>query len=111
MKTPAVALPSYFGTAFVINLAERRDRRQWIEKHFARVGWTDFDFFSAVRVNDAAGFKLPSWRGCFLSHLECLKLAEAQQLRNVLIMEDDLALSPSIQRLTPELIETIESLD
>jgi GR25 family glycosyltransferase involved in LPS biosynthesis len=106
-----VALPSYFGAALVINLAERVDRRRSVEKEFQKAAWADYRFFPASRFDDAAGFKLPSWRGCFTSHLECLRLAQQQQLENVLIFEDDIALSPSISRLTPAIIATIRKLD
>src|SRR5580700_8014626 len=106
-----ITLPSYFGAALVINLAERIDRRRSVERQFRNVAWTDYSFFPALRFDDAAGFELPSWRGCFTSHLECLRLAQQQQLENVLIFEDDIALSPSILRLTPLIIATIRKLD
>ena len=106
-----VALPSFFGAALVINLAERTDRRRSVVREFQKVGWADYKFFPAMRFDDAAGFELPSWRGCFTSHLECLRLAQQRHLENVLIFEDDIALSPSIVRLTPLIIATIRKLD
>ena len=106
-----VTLPSYFGAALVINLAERIDRRRSVEREFQKIAWTDYKFFPAIRFDDAAGFGLPSWRGCFTSHLECLRLAQQQHLENVLIFEDDIALIPSILRLTPLIIATIRKLD
>ena len=106
-----VTLPSYFGAALVINLAERIDRRRSVEREFQKIAWTDYKFFPAIRFDDAAGFGLPSWRGCFTSHLECLRLAQQQHLENVLIFEDDIALIPSILRLTPLIIATICKLD
>ena len=105
------SLPGYFGAALVINLAERGDRRIFVEREFQKVGWKEYKFFPALRFDDAAGFQLPSWRGCFTSHLECLRLAQKQQLENILILEDDLTLSSSIQRLTPEIIAAVRKLD
>lgn len=107
----SITLPNYFGAALVINLAERLDRRRSVEREFHRVGWTDYQFFPACRFDDAAGFDSPSWRGCFNSHLECLRLAHKQNLEDVLVFEDDVALSSSIPRLTPLIIETIRNLD
>ena len=105
------SLLSYFDAALVINLAERTDRRKSIEREFQKIGWKDYRFFPALRFDDAAGFKLPSWRGCSASHLECLRLAQKEHFENILIFEDDLVLSSSIPRLTPAIIETISKLD
>jgi GR25 family glycosyltransferase involved in LPS biosynthesis len=83
----AVSLPSYFGAALIINLAERTDRRRSAETEFQKVGWTGFKFIPACQFDEAAGFKFASWRGCFYSHLECLRLAQEQKLGNVLILK------------------------
>src|SRR5476649_528810 len=106
-----VSLPGFFGAALIINLAERTDRRRTAEAEFQKVGWTEFKFFPACKFDEAAGFKFASWRGCFYSHLECLKLAQEQNLKNVLIFEDDIALSSSIRPLTPAIIEAMNKLD
>jgi GR25 family glycosyltransferase involved in LPS biosynthesis len=111
MRNDRVGLPDYFGAALVINLEERTDRRKSVEREFQKLGWTEYKFFPAFRFDDAAGFELPSLRGCFTSHLECLRLAQKQQLANILIFEDDIALSSSIRQLTPTIIETIHRLD
>ena len=95
----------------VINLADRADRRRAVEVEFQKIGWPNYRFFTAHRFDDAAGFRSPSWRGCFNSHLECLRLAQDQNLESVLIFEDDIALSSSIPRLTPLITETISKID
>ena len=104
-------LPGFFGAALVVNLAERKDRRRAVEQEFRKLNWTAYEFFPACRFDDAAGFKFPSWRGCFMSHLECLRLARQRNLENVLIFEDDIALSSSILRLTPAIIEAVRNFD
>jgi GR25 family glycosyltransferase involved in LPS biosynthesis len=111
MSNAMISLPSYFGAALVINLAERTDRRSSVKRELLNVGWTDYQFFPACRFDDAAGFKFPSWRGCFHSHLDCFRLAQQQNLKNILILEDDIALSSSIRRLAPTIIEAIRQLD
>lgn len=110
-KYPNISLPSYFGAALVINLADRTDRRKSAEREFNKVGWTDYEFFPACRFDDPAGFESPAWRGCFYSHLECLRLADKRGLESILIFEDDIALSSSILRLTPTIIEAVGNLD
>jgi GR25 family glycosyltransferase involved in LPS biosynthesis len=111
MANAPITLPGYFDVALVINLAERPDRRRLVEREFQQAGWRDYKIFQALRFADAAGFKSSSWRGCFASHLECLRLAQERKLKNILIFEDDIALSSSIARLTPALIQTILALD
>jgi glycosyl transferase family 25 len=107
----AVSLPSFFDAALIINLAERTDRRKLAENEFKKAGWNDYQFFPASRFEDAAGFKFASWRGCFYSHLGCFRIAQKQKLKNILIFEDDIALSSSIQQLTPTMIEDIRKLE
>src|SRR4051794_38102594 len=91
-------LHEYFARGYVINLRERTDRRREIERELARLalpsGWAEF--LAAERPDSAAGFPSAGVRGCFLSHLAVLKDAHARGLPNVLVMEDDLTLSPQL---------------
>jgi hypothetical protein len=86
----------YFARGYVINLPERTDRRRDMERELevfgAPPGWAEF--FPAIRPDSAEGFPSRGVRGCFLSHLGVLKRAAELGLPNVLIMEDDLAISP-----------------
>jgi glycosyl transferase family 25 len=50
------------------------------------------ELFSAIRPEDPGPFQSIGCRGAFLSHLNVLKKAKEKNLRNVLIMEDDLEL-------------------
>jgi hypothetical protein len=91
-------LTDLFGCTFVINLPERRDRRRAITRELERAG-TPFsrgkvELFSAVKPKVAAGFPSRGVRGCFLSHLSVLRLARERDCESVLILEDDLTLSP-----------------
>jgi glycosyl transferase family 25 len=106
-----VSLPEVFGSAFVINLPERTDRRYDVEREFAKLSWKEFEFFPAFHFTEAAGFKFPGWRGCFQSHLEIYKLARVRHLPNVLIFEDDIALSATIIQLTPKIVNAINALN
>jgi len=105
-----MTLPEYFSAAFVINLCERTDRRQSFEEE-TRPIWGAIPIFPALKLTDPAGFKTAGWRGCFLSHLGCLRYARAKALDSILIMEDDLTLSGSLPRMTPAIIERIKLID
>jgi len=97
------SLPDFFGTAFLINLPERVDRLRTVRKQFARAHWhlgpDGVRLFAAKRPADAGGFPNVGTRGCFESHLECLRVAQAEGRRSVLIMEDDIGLTSSLPRL------------
>jgi GR25 family glycosyltransferase involved in LPS biosynthesis len=97
-------LPALFGATYLINLPERDDRLKSAERQLARVGWKigsdGVRVFPALKFRDQAGFPSASIRGCFHSHLECLRDANAKHHRTVLILEDDIALTTSLPRLT-----------
>lgn len=113
------SLPSYFSCAYVINLSERKDRLDRVRRELAAIGsWIcDVDgdggvqVFPAFKYSDRAGFPSAGVRGCFLSHLKCLRLAHAKNCQSVLILEDDIAFSSALPRLTSALAEQLKSLD
>jgi hypothetical protein len=82
-----------FDAIYLINLPERTDRRRELEIELSGVGITAHDrrlvWVRAVRPSDAGEFPSVGARGCFLSHLVCLKSALDSELRRVLIIEDD----------------------
>lgn len=97
-----MSLADLFGCTFVINLKERKDRRQGVTRELNMAGMHfapgSVELFSAVRVADAAGFPTPGVRGCFLSHLGVLLEAQRRKLSSVLVLEDDVAFSPLINQ-------------
>ena len=56
------------------------------------------ELFPAIRPTDPAGFPSVGVRGCFLSHLAILKEARSRELKSILIIEDDLVMSPKITK-------------
>jgi GR25 family glycosyltransferase involved in LPS biosynthesis len=106
-------LLKYFGAAYLINLRERKDRLASATKEFARAQWEfgsrGVQLYVAQRFADRAGFPSPGVRGCFYSHWGCLRAAHSQGQKSVLVMEDDIALSSSLQKLTPAIISRLES--
>lgn len=107
-------LPDFFGITYLINLPERVDRLKSAQRQFARVGWdfgpTGVHIFPALRYAEPAGFATAPIRGCFHSHLQCLRRAHAQGCQSVLILEDDIALSTSLPRLTSPIKERLATL-
>lgn len=102
-----------FDRICVINLPERTDRRMAVQRELERVG-TGFSnskvqLFAATRCSEALGFPSPSVRGCFLSHLSVIRNARADGLRNVLVLEDDVALSPLLTPYSGLLREEVVS--
>jgi glycosyl transferase family 25 len=99
-----ISLPELFGITYLINLPERVDRLKSAKKQLARIGWNvgqaGVHIFPALRYADPAGFPSAPVRGCFHSHLECLRRANSEGRHSVLILEDDIALSTSLPRLT-----------
>jgi hypothetical protein len=96
-----MSLADLFGCTYVVNLADRHDRRRAITRELQRAGMPleagRVEIFSAVRASEAAGFPNAGARGCFLSHLRILEQAQERKLDRVLIVEDDLVISPLIR--------------
>jgi GR25 family glycosyltransferase involved in LPS biosynthesis len=106
-------LVKYFGAAYLINLRERKDRLASATKEFARAQWQFWsrgvELYAAQRFGDRAGFPSPQVRGCFYSHWGCIRAAHSQGQKSVLVMEDDIALASSLQKLTPAIISQLDS--
>ena len=108
-------LVEYFGGAYLINLPERKDRLNRVKKELARVGWeiggNGVQIFPAFKFSERAGFPNAGARGCFLSHLECMRRSHAEKRRGVLLLEDDISFSSSLNRLTPSIISQLDSIE
>jgi glycosyl transferase, family 25 len=106
-------LLDFFGAAYLINLAERKDRLTTAKKELARAGWSlgsgPLQLFPARQFNDRASFPSQEIRGCFQSHLDCIRSAYRLGKRSVLIIEDDFALTSAIRMLTPSIITQLEA--
>lgn len=108
-------LTEFFERTYVVNLPDRQDRRRDITKELANVGISlatnSVEIFPASRPETAGEFpSIGAW-GCFLSHLSILKHARQQNLSNVLVMEDDLAISPTLIAQQSALIEQLQGQD
>jgi glycosyl transferase, family 25 len=85
----------HFDRSYIINLADRTDRRRQVVREFRHVGIDipneNVRFYTAMRPADKAGFQDIGTRGNFTSHRNVLELAIRDRLRNVLILEDDVS--------------------
>jgi glycosyl transferase, family 25 len=92
---------------YLINLPERKDRLTLAERELARLGWhigpCGVTLFSASRFSERGGFPSSSIRGAFHSHTECLKAGLRRGVRDVLLLEDDIAFASCLPRLMPSL--------
>lgn len=97
---------------FIINLKERKDRRDSIINELQRVKIEDYEFFNAIRPTPEAINKwnplfikdIPTWfkrlnkdnmkyrlgaLGCLLSHLNVIRISKERGYKHVMILEDD----------------------
>ena len=87
-------LIEYFDRAYILNLADRVDRRNATTREFREIGLSipneKVQFYTSVRPTDKGTFTSIGNRGCSNGHRSILELALADRLRNVLIFEDDI---------------------
>ena len=74
---------------FYINLENRPDRKEHVEKQLQSIGIAATRF-NAIKLNNGA-------IGCSMSHLKCLEIAKQNNWDHVMIVEDDiLFLNPNL---------------
>jgi glycosyl transferase family 25 len=112
MAIVAERLFATFERIYVINLANRADRRTDMAGELARLG-TGFNdprvrLFEAIRPVDAGSFRSIGARGCFLSQLEVLREAQRDGCRRILMFEDDVDFVPGIAKRLPAILDTLD---
>jgi glycosyl transferase family 25 len=100
-------LTDFFTLSRVVNLPERTDRLREITAQLDAMGMPfaagEVELFPAINPAEADGFPNTAVRGCFLSHLEILRDAQARGVASLLVMEDDL-------QVLPQDVETLSSM-
>src|SRR5712664_3489296 len=94
---------------YVINLADRSDRRVEMQEQLRRIEW-GAQFSNSNREDGPADFPSVGSRGCFLSHLTTLKRGQTMK-GHVIIMEDDLDFVPGFSRLWKEAYDQLKQTD
>ena len=106
-----MSLIDHFERIYIVNLPERADRRQEMDRELQRIGLRmdgrRVRCFGAIRPDDAGDFPSVGARGCFLSHLAILEESIRDGLANVLVLEDDLALDPHLLEAPPAMRERL----
>ena len=91
-----------FPPILVINLPQRKDRWEAIEKILKPSGLY-YERVDAVK-------RKPGWKGCSLSHRKCIEIAKERKWPMVLILEDDCLMRPQwkerFQAILPSLWAT-----
>jgi len=80
-------MQDFFDRIYVLNLDRRTDRWAGIQKQLHHACITKAVRFPAID-------KKPGWMGCLESHLTMLRQALADNVKNLLILEDDAELYP-----------------
>ena len=98
-------IPSFlttFDRIAIINLPERRDRRRAVTRELRSLGLSvdgaRVRFVEAIRPDGPGDFPSTGARGCFLSHLLVLRQAQADGVRRLLVLEDDVMFTPALRR-------------
>jgi len=111
----------------VINLKKSIDRRQYIVKHFSKIGIVNYDFLEGIdgkylKSNYIQKIYKPSFAvkqhgrelsqgeiGCALSHLECYKDIVKNNLASSFIFEDDCFLNEDTVNNMNTIVEKLDS--
>ncbi|MBV6644207.1 MAG: glycosyltransferase family 25 protein [Cyclobacteriaceae bacterium] len=109
-------LVDQFDKIFVINLDIRPDRRRLITRELRKISSSEEDFqgkiefYTATKPQTSNGFPSASVYGCFLSHYTIIKKAIDLDLRNVLILEDDLHFTDFFLRNEEKVIDALANV-
>lgn len=76
---------------YIINLDKRPDRWDQCIKQLEKCNIKNYERFSAIIYNNQTSIKKGAM-GCKLSHLNIIKKAKAENMPNILILEDDFLL-------------------
>lgn len=105
----------YFERIFIISLPSRTDRQAEIALQLKAIGLSlaegGVELFPAVRPDAPDGFPSIGARGCFMSHLGVLRMAQRLGLQRVAIFEDDLDFAANFNARIQSVIQNLESED
>jgi hypothetical protein len=101
-----------FDRIYVINLADRTDRRTEALRELTRLGVSEAVgstlFLDACRPTDPGEFPSIGVKGCFLSHLAALRDATERGHRRILVFEDDIEFESRLLRCQSEVARRLD---
>lgn len=105
----------WFDRTYIVHLPERHDRMKIVLGQLDRVGIEPeagrLEIFSGIRPTTESGFPTVGARGCFLSHREVLARAMKDNLRRVLIMEDDVEFHSLLIISPGEILDGLDGME
>lgn len=108
MKT----LNDYFDEIYCINLNKRTDRWEECQKEFNKHN-INVNRFNAFNGEDFSNEVIPNLNasqiGCLMSHRELIKKIKSKNLKNALILEDDIQFSDDLNEKLPEIMKQLPS--
>lgn len=101
-----------FSKVYCINLINRSDRKEKMQKRFSELG-IELEFYTTVELgfannllkllrNTGHDFVYPGEISCCMAHYSIIKLAKEQKLKNVFIFEDDCVFHKNFNELLPQ---------
>lgn len=109
-----VDLTKYFDKIYCINLDSRQDRWENTQKELEKWGITGVERYKAINGNDLTidlkGL-LPGEVGILMTHLELARKCKEDNLKNVLILEDDVYFSNEILKIDEYMSKVPENWD
>jgi glycosyl transferase, family 25 len=95
---------------FGITTADRPERAAHLVDELERTG-LPAHLHVSTRPTDPGGFASTGVRGCFESHLACLRLARDEQVKVAVMVEDDAVVTRRIRSLLPAIEDELSDQD
>lgn len=103
----------WFDRVVVINLDRRPDRWERIQRHLADIGWP-FRYPERVSAVDGRLDKRPGWWragapawGCYRSHLGAVEKALDDDVKSLLVLEDDVLMGLDFRKKVAEFLRHV----
>lgn len=97
---------------FIINLAERSDRRRQMQRQLRKLGLSlqdpKVELFAAVRPDAQLDWPSLGARGCFQSHYQIIRAAHERGLQTVMVLEDDCDFIDDVMACWPALLQGLQ---
>ena len=101
---------NFFDKIYCINLSERPDRWNECLKNFEKYEINNYQRIDAVKIDANIPSKRKAQIGCALSFVKCFEKIKNENLKNVLILEDDFEFQTDKETLFQKLNNSLKEL-
>ena len=101
---------NFFDKIYCINLSERPDRWNECLKNFEKYEINNYQRIDAVKIDANIPSKRKGQIGCALSFVKCFEKIKNENLKNVLILEDDFEFQTDKETLFQKLNNSLKEL-